>query len=230
VLLRTLFALLLFTVLGETVVHAVAALAQIIVHRQALAAVETELDAAETAAQRSVADAIAAGASPASPNPQAPSPSPTCVARTQNGCTIFAQAAIAFASPEPSSSASPCPSGSCTAYEQENDAVAEGRIDAELAATATSANGSVLASRTARLSFRTLLVAPYALLSGQTDASVADDGTNPGDDAGAAPDGTAAGTLVDVLYRNRTTGATMPANVWRPQVQNDPGPTPAWAP
>ncbi|MBV8489431.1 MAG: hypothetical protein JO199_02795, partial [Candidatus Eremiobacteraeota bacterium] len=75
----------------------------------------------------------------------------------------------------------------------------------------------------------TLRVAPYALLAGELDAS-AGTGALAGNDAGAVPNGTTPGTLIDVLYQNRTSGATLAGNVWRSAVQQDAGAPPAWSP
>jgi hypothetical protein len=228
-LLRTIFALMLFAALAETMVHGVHALAQIALRRQALLAVHDEIAVSTTAARDAIAKAIEAGGDPRSPDPVAPSPSPTCRLHLQDACALEGIATISFAIP-PSAMPSPCPSGACTVYEQANDAVDEGRVDVTISAQATTAGGAVLASRSARLTFRTLRESPYAALAGQADGSIAAGDTVPGDDAGAAPKGAAPGTLIDVLYENAVTGATIPANVWLSQVESRNARRPAWSP
>ena len=74
-------------------------------------------------------------------------------------------------------------------------------------------------------------VAPYAALTGTLDDSLqalAPGGA--GDDAGAVPNGTAPGTLIDVLYENQRTGAMMPANVWHAEIQRQAVTPSAWSP
>lgn len=127
--------------------------------------------------------------------------------------------------------ASPCPSDGCTIYEQGNDAVTEGRVLTYVSAEAISPGGTILASRDARLVFRTWRVAPYAALTGTLDQSI--EGLAPGgagDDGGAVPNGTAPGTLIDVLYENQRTGATTPANVWHAEIQRQAVTPPDWSP
>lgn len=228
-LLRTLFVLVLFAALSETIVHGAHAMAQTLLRREAAAAVRQELAAATAQSRASIAAAIAAGADPRDALPAAPSPSATCAIVTAAGCALQAKAAITFSVASPSASA--CPSDGCTVYEQDNDAVTEGRVIADVRAQASSANGTILASRDARLTFRTWRVAPYAALTGTLDASleaVAPAGA--GDDGGAVPSGTAPGTLIDVLYENQRTGATIPANVWHAEIQRQAVTPSAWSP
>ena len=214
-LLRTLFALLLFAALAETIVHGIHALAQVTLHRQALLAVHGEIASATTAARDALARAIAGGADPRSPDPSPLPPTTICRLHIGSVCALAGRATIAFSSPGPAPS--PCPSDACSVYEQENDSVAEGRIDATVVAQALSNDGDVLASRVHHVTFRTLRVAPYAAMAGEGDATSA--ASLAGDDAGAAPIGAAPGTLIDVLYENARTGATMPANVWHAQAE-----------
>jgi len=229
VLLRTLFVLVLFAALSETIVHGAHALAQALLRREAAVAVRQELAAATAQARASIAGAIAAGADPRDAVPAAPSPSATCAIVTPAGCALQAKAAVTFSIASPS--ASPCPSDGCTVYEQDNDAVTEGRVIADVRAQASSAGGTILASRDARLTFRTWRVAPYAALAGTLDTSL--EALNPagaGDDGGAVPNGTAPGTLIDVLYENQRTGATIPANVWHAEIQRQAVTPSAWSP
>jgi hypothetical protein len=232
-LLRTLFMLLLFATLAETVVHGVGALAQAALRREVLVAVHDQIATSTTLTREAIARAIAAGADPRAPNPEPPSPLPACRLRGREGCAIEGIATVSFDgaidSPE---TPSPCPSAACTIYQQANDAVDEGLVDATIRAAAIAPSGATLASRAARVRFRTLGVAPFASLVGQADASLdaIAGGSGAGDDGGAAPNGAAPGTFIDVLFENAATGATMPANVWRSQEQSAYRPPPAWSP
>ncbi len=223
-LLRTLFALVLFTALAETALHGVHALAQAAVRREALVAVRAEIAGATGAARDAVAQAIMAGGDPRRLDPQPPPPLAGCRVRVGDACALQGRATVGFAL-EPT--ASPCPQSGCVVYEQGNDAVVEGRIEATIAAQALAPSGAVLASRVQKVVFRTLRVPPYAALAGQSDATAA--AGAPGDDAGAAPTGASPGTLVDVIYQNAVTGAAIPANVWRATAESRDGAT-AWKP
>jgi len=225
-----LFVLVLFAALSETIVHGAHALAQALLRREAALAVRQQLAASTSQARESIAAAIKAGADPRDVLPAAPSPSATCAISSSTGCAIEAKATVSF-SMGGAASASPCPSDGCTIYEQGNDAVTEGRVIADVTAEAVSPGGAVLASRDTRLTFRTWRVAPYTALTGTLDQSI--DGLAPGgagDDGGAVPNGTAPGTLIDVLYENQRTGATTPANVWHAEIQRQAITTPAWSP
>ncbi|MBV8153940.1 MAG: hypothetical protein JO160_00285 [Candidatus Eremiobacteraeota bacterium] len=229
-LLRTVFVLMLLFALSETMVHGAHALAQVTLRRQASVAVHDALLRAVAAARTAVAGAIAAGGDPRDLVPVAPSPVPACAVTTPAGCVLTATAWIAF-SPMPAPAASPCADDGCTVYQQGNDSVAEGRLQVSVAARATGPDGTVLATRSERVTFRTFRIAPYAALAGDLDGSLealAPEGQ--GDDGGAVPNGTAPGTLIDVTYENRDTGASMPANVWQPNVQRPADAPPPWAP
>jgi hypothetical protein len=230
VLIRTLFIVALFGVVAETIVHGANALAQVALRRAAASSVQRQMESATTEVQRALAQAIEAGGDPQNLDPTVPAPKATCVLAAAAGCALEGRSVVTFAS-DPLPSASPCPAQRCTIYLQDDDAVGEGRVTASIAAQARAANGVVLASRDETVTFRTFRVAPYAALAGSLDASLLRlSGAGEGDDGGAAPDGTAPGSLIDVLYENRTTKKTMPANVWRSQVQR-PGTTPeAWSP
>jgi hypothetical protein len=231
VLLRTLFVLVLFTALSETIVHGAHALAQSLLQREAAMATRQELAATATQARAAIAAVIASGVDPRDAVPAAPSPVATCVVTAAtDGCALEATATIAFSASAPST-ASPCPSDGCTIYEQNNDAVTEGRTTADVTAKAVTSSGAILAARSQRLVFRTWRVAPYAALGGAVDESLEGVGqAGAGDDGGAVPNGTAPGTLIDVLYENQRTGATMPANVWHPEIQTQAVTPPVWSP
>lgn len=230
-LLRTLFLLTMLSALAETFVHGVHALAQATLRREAATAVRAELLSATTQARDAVARAIEAGGDPRKLVPVVPALAPVCRLRIRGRCAIEGVAKIAFDAAAAGSPGTPvpCPSSDCTIYLQANDAVAEGRIAATIRAQALAATGAVLAARTARVSFRTLRVEPFATLAGQQDVSMPGI-TVPGDDGGAAPYDAAPGTLIDVRYENAVTGASVPANVWRSQVQSEEAPPPPWFP
>lgn len=229
-LLRTLFIIALFAVVAETIVHGVHAIAQIALRRSAASGLQRQFESATTAAQRSLALAIEAGGDPQNLAPTAPAPAATCILAAANGCAVDGRATISFTT-SALPSATPCASGACTIYVQDNDAVDEGRVRATIAAQAMAANGAVLASRSETLTFRTFRVAPYAALAGSLDGSLLRlAGSGVGDDGGAAPNGTAPGSLIDVIYENRATKKSMPANVWRSQVERFSAVREAWSP
>jgi hypothetical protein len=230
VLLRTLFLLFLFAALGETLVHGAHALAQVTLRREAAVAVHTALLRGVAEARTAIAGAIAAGADPRAVSPVAPAPAATCTLGSSNGCALQTTVKVSFAL-APAATASPCASGWCTVYRQGNDEVDEGRIEAAISAESAAAGGQILASRAERIAFRTWRVAPYAALVGDLDSSVeALAPAGQGDDGGAPPSGAAPGTLIDVTYENRNTGASMPANVWQPDVQRPAAVPPPWSP
>jgi hypothetical protein len=228
VLLRTLFAIALLSALAETMLHAVDALAQSALRRQALLSLHDEVANATSAAHNAIAASIAAGADPRSPDPSPPAIQPTCSLRVRDSCAIEGVAVVRFTAAT-QATASPCPDDGCTVYRQEDDAVDEGRIDVTIAARARAHDGAVLASRDVRLTFRTLRVSPYAALTGQADVTAGVDERS-GNDAGAAPMGAAPGTLIDVVYENAVTGAKIPANVWHAQTERKRGAPAAWKP
>ena len=227
-LLRTLFAIALLLALAETMLHAVNALAQGALRRQALMSVHDEVANATSAAHNAIAAPIAAGADPRSPDPSPPAIQPRCSLRVSGTCAILGVAVVRFSAP-PQALGSPCPDDRCTVYRQEDDAVDEGRIDVTIAARARAHDGALLASRDVRLTFRTLRVTPYAALTGQLDVTAGAEEPS-GNDAGAAPMGAAPGTLIDVVYENAVTGAKIPANVWHAQTERERGAPAAWKP
>jgi hypothetical protein len=230
VLLRTLFIVGLFAVVAETIVHGAHALAQIALRRSAASGVQRQFESATTAAQRSLVAAIEAGGDPQNLAPVAPAPAATCILASANGCAVNGRATISFTTAA-SPSATPCASGACTIYVQDNDAVDEGRIHATIAAQSLAPNGAVLASRSETVTFRTFRVAPYAALAGSLDGSLLRlAGSGDGDDGGAAPNGTAPGSLIDVIYENRATKKSIPANVWHSQVERIDAVHEAWSP
>jgi hypothetical protein len=230
VLLRTLFLIALFAVVAETVVHGAHALAQIALRRTAANAVAREFESATTEVQRTLAAAIAAGGDPQNLVLAAPAPAATCVLASASGCALEGRSTISL-SATASPAATPCANGACTVYVQNDDAVDEGRVRATIAAQALAPNGAVLAQRSDAVTFRTFRVAPYAALAGSLDGSLLRlAGAGDGDDGGAVPNGTAPGSLIDVVYQNRASKKTMPANVWGSLVQQAGTVPEAWSP
>jgi len=115
---------------------------------------------------------------------------------------------------------------------QANDAVDEGRVAAAVDVVARGASGRVLGERQVRIVFRTLHAAPWALVSGNVDAAFesAHETDEPGDDGGLMPAPSSPGSLIDVVYRNGTTGAEIPANVWRAATPAQDSGGAAWSP
>lgn len=225
-LVRTLFAVAFVALLAESMLHGTYALAQHQLRARALLVVHDEIAAATTAARDAVAKAVASGADPRSPNASPPPAISVCRLRVGRTCSLEGRASVVFSTPL-SATPSPCPSDACAAYEQENDVVSEGRVDAAIEAQAIEPGGALLAARAQVVTFRTMRVAPFAMLAGQSDTTSADGSA--GDAAGAVPFGSTPGTLIDVRYRNAVTGATIPANVWRSQFETERAPA-AWKP
>ena len=217
-LLRAMFLLALISLLGETIVHGAGALAQSSLRFRALSAARTEIAAAISNEQASIAQAIASKTDPRSV--PLPSPEPTCVFSDGANCSIQAQAQLSLASAEPSATPSACPEASCTIYLQGNDNVAEGRLAVNVFANVTASDGTVLASRSATVTFRTFNTAPYATLAGSLDATLDDIARGENGDDGGATNGSA--TLVNVEYLNASdpSATPIPGNVWRPQDQH----------
>ncbi|HUY40304.1 MAG TPA: hypothetical protein VMV82_01890 [Candidatus Dormibacteraeota bacterium] len=195
-LLRVLFLCGAVVVLGETLLQAAASLAvSALQHRGATAAAHAFADA-EQLAQATIAAAMAAGATPPASLP----PTQTCVTSDAAGCTMSARTRVTLATPVPT----PCPSAGCNTYLQENDAVDEGRIVASIATTIALRSGAPIAARDGSVLFRTLRAPPYAVASGALDGTLDDSESGAGDTAG----------LIQVVYQDAVSGATMPANVW----------------
>jgi hypothetical protein len=173
---------------------------------------ETEL-AAERA-RRALALWIAGGNEPARAMPPGVAVEPRCVLRAAKACAVEASASIEWSTPQPPR-ASPCPDGACTAYDQANDLVSEGRVEATLFVETREPSGVMLARRTTQLRFRTWHAAPFAALDGRGDETFSSEFDDSGDDGGAS--GTD-GTLVTTIFRNALTGSTMPANVWNERI------------
>lgn len=206
-LLRILFLCIAIAVLGETLLQASVSLALAAFHRQGIAAANAEFTDAVSVALEAIASAIAAGGSPPA---MLPSVAPTCAAVSDDGCALAAAATIALANPSPV----PCASSGCGIYLHGNDSVAEGRMGIVVDATAFSSMGGVVTTRSGTVVFRTLRVAPYAIPDGVLDATLDEPAGAAGDSGGSIPTSTSSGTLIDVVYHNAQSGATLPANVW----------------
>jgi hypothetical protein len=209
VLLRTIFLLAFLAVLGETIAYGAMALAQAQLRQRALDA--TKLAFANGV--RSVQEALANGT--------APLPAATCAYANAGGCAITVTTSFATAPPSPA--ASSCPGTPCAIVLQRNTAVSEGRAAFTITATASSASGGTLATRSSLIAFRTFAAAPYAALVGSADGSfnaLANGG--PGDDAGNAA------TLIDVELDASTGGSSVAGNVWQSAIEAPAQAAPAW--
>lgn len=221
-LLRVIAVCFASAVLAETMLQGTAALATATLHRQAIAAARSAFAAAAENAQQTIAAAVSAGAAiPAT----LPSAAPACVVTSSGTCLLSATVGVSLATPQPTA----CPSSGCAAYAQGNDAIGEGRAVATIVATISNAAGRTLAVRGGSVVFRTVRVAPYAMIAGVLDATLDDAESGPGDAAGIVPGAVSQGTLVDVVYENAVTGAIMPANVWSGLAPSAPT-SPNWSP
>jgi hypothetical protein len=214
VLLRALFAIGLMCALLEPAVRSAAGGAVAALHARAAIAAGDETGFAVARARFTLARWVAAGNDAGAALPPNAQLSAQCVVRNGDHCAIQSEATITWSTPG-APRATPCPNESCTAYDQANDDVSEGRVEAAVVVTAVEAGGVALATRTTRVRFRTWRVAPYAALDGRGDGTFSPDFEDAGDDGGAT-DGT--GTLATTVYRNAVTGATIPANVWRQRI------------
>ena len=212
-LLRMMFLLALLAVLGETIVHGAASLAQAALRQRALDAARAAFVSGVRAAQASVVQDVM------------PVPIATCVFADANGCEINVQTTIAVVTPAASPEATACPGTPCTVILQGNTAVNEARTAFTISSVVSSANGATLAARSGTVAFRTFATPPYASIVGGSDATL---------DAllqsGAADDAGGSGTLITVEYEPSGGGAGTPGNVWQPLLENPAAPAPAWEP
>ena len=210
-LLRTLFLLALLAVIGETIVHGAASLAQVGLRQRAL-------DTARAAFVSGVHTAQSAAVAR-----RVPSPTATCAFADANGCEINVQ--TTFATPTPASAPTPaaCPGTACTVVLQANSAVGEARATYVISSVVSAASGATLAARTGTVSFRTFATAPYASIVGSTDGTLdALMNAGTGDDAGAT------NTLITVEYDVSGGGGATAGNVWQPVVESPASAAPAW--
>jgi hypothetical protein len=198
VLLRALFAIGLMCALLEPALRSAAAGAVAALHARAAVAAGDETGFAVARGRFALARWVAEGNDAGVALPPNVRFGARCALRNGDECAIRSDAMVTWSLPE-APRATPCPNDACAAYDQANDDVSEGRVEAVVVVTAAGAGGVVPATRTTRVRFRTWRVAPYAAFDGRGD--------------GGATDG--AGTLATTVYRNALTGATIPANVWR---------------
>lgn len=160
---------------------------------------------------------------------------PECV-DDRNPCGFTSSAEV---SPQLADSDSPAPCDSdwaCANNEQRGTYVTERRIVATISVTVQSGDGSILGSREADVTLRTLSVPPYVAIAGardRTSDASASAGFPPGEDAGrppatanpcaAGPPGTSADTVVRVAYENAQTGACSNASAWRSSAYSNRG-------
>lgn len=220
-LLRTVFLLALLAVLGETIVHGAASLAQSALRQRALDAARVAFVSGVRAAQASVAQSVAAN--PQTSSFAAPAPIATCAYADANGCEINVQTSFAAPSAAPSPSPSSCPGTACTIVLQSNSTVSEARASFVIASVVSAASGATLASRSGVVAFRTFAAPPYASIVGGTDATLdALINGGAGDDAGAS------NTLITVEYNASGGGSSTAGNVWQPVIESPASAAPAW--
>jgi hypothetical protein len=205
------FLLAFLAVIGETIVHGAASLAQAALRQRAL-------DVARTAFVTGVRAAQAAVAQDGTPSPIA-----TCVYSGSDGCEIDVQTTFATPTPPPAPTPGACPGTACTVVLQGNSAVGEARASFVISSVVSAASGAQLASRIGVVTFRTFATAPYASIVGSTDGTLdalMNGGT--GDDAGAA------NTLITVEYDLNGSGEATAGNVWQSVIENPTVAAPAW--
>ena len=212
-LLRTMFLLVLVTVLGETIVHGAASLALAALRQRAIDTARIAFISGTRAAQASIAQAVA------------PAPIATCAFADVNGCEINVVTTITPAAPSAAPASTACPGTPCTVELQSNSAVSESRATFLISSVVRSASGATLAVRSGTVAFRTFATPPYAAIIGGSDATL-----DALIGAGAADDAGAANTLITVEYQPATGGATTVGNVWQPLVESPASAAPAWEP
>jgi len=186
----TILRALFFAAVAAAIAQSFAALALTLARTESLhaarAAARDALGAAPVTVQQIVASRIALGSDPLA----AIAPIVRCTALGKLPCALRATTSMTLR-----------PSGA-GAILQNNAVVEEARIDVSLRSVVTDSAGSavVVAHRLALL--RTFAEPPYASYEGDAES------------AGIAPSSSGAGTLVDVIYRNIKSGASIPGNVW----------------
>ena len=220
-LLRTIFLLTLLAVLGETIVHGAASLAQAALAQRALDAARVAFVSGVRTAQTSIAQTLAAN--PQTSTFMAPAPIATCAYADTSGCEIEVQTTFAAPSAAPAPSPSSCPSNACTIELQSNSAVSEARAAFVISSVVSAASGATLASRSGMIAFRTFATPPYASIVGGTDATLdALINGGAGDDAGAP------NTLISVEYDAGGGGSGTAGNVWQAVIESPASAAPAW--
>jgi len=221
-LLRTLYLVAFLGALAEVCVHGAAALARAGFERHVQVAMRTALSGAVAATASSLATAQGSNVAVTLPTPFA-----TCYDARSSGCAIRVAVVISTPAPVVAATPSSCPQTDCTIYLQANSAVAESRFLTHLTATATAANGDVIALRSGDVAFRTFASPPYVSLAGSLDATLdAIENGGVGDDGGNA---NAAGTLVNVEYApSGVSGSSISGNVWRALDEHPATNAPPW--
>lgn len=160
---------------------------------------------------------------------------PECV-DGENPCAFTSSAEI---SPQFGDADSPAPCDSdwaCANNEQYGRYVTERRIVAKISVAVQGGDGSILATREADVTLRTLNAPPYVALAGARDRTSdvsAAAGFPPGEDAGRPPatanpcaagsPGVSADTVVRVAYENAQSGACSDASAWRSSAYSNRG-------
>jgi hypothetical protein len=221
-LLRTLFLVVFLGILAEVAVHGAAALARATLETHVRQGLRSALSSAVAAVESSIASSGGSTASIALPTPMA-----TCFDTRSAVCAIAVTVVATIPSPVASASPATCPQTDCTVYLQGNSTVAESRFVVRLTATASAANGDVVASRSGDVAFRTFASAPYVSPAGSLDETlntIADGGV--GDDGGNE---SAAGSLVNVEYLpSGANGPAISGDVWRTLEEHPATNAPPW--
>ncbi|MGC8484254.1 MAG: hypothetical protein ACP5O6_01270 [Candidatus Baltobacteraceae bacterium] len=198
----TILRALLFAAFASAIAGSFAALALALARSESLhaarAAARDALTAAPMLVQATVAARIAGGANPLASIP----PIERCTAIGTTPCALHATTSVALQA------------GSSASILQNNALIGEARIVVAMRSVVTDEAGrlSTIATRTAFL--RTFAEPPFATYEGD------------GESGGLAP-GLASGTLVDVLYRDIQSGASISGNVWStPQSAPSSAPAP----
>ena len=210
-LLRTMFLLALLAVVGETIVHGAASLAQVALQQRALDVARTAFVSGVHAAQAAVLQG------------ETPAPTATCAYADAKGCEIDVRTTFATPTPAAPPTPSACPGTNCTVVLQANSAVGEARASFLISSVVSAASGAQLASRTGMVTFRTFGSAPYAAIAGGTDGTL--DALMNG---GTADDAGAANTLITVEYDLSGGSGATAGNVWQPVIESPASVAPAW--
>jgi hypothetical protein len=153
---------------------------------------------------------------------------PACV-DDRNPCGFTGSAQVWAQFGDSDSSPAPCDADSaCANNEQRNAYVAERRIVGTISVAVQAGDGSILATRQADVTLRTLNAPPYVAIAGTRDGTidgVSDNELPPGEDAGRPPatanpcapgsPGASDDTVVRAAYENAQTGACSDASAWR---------------
>ncbi len=186
----TLLRALFFAAIALAIAESFAVLALTLARSESLhaarAAARNALGAAPVLVQASIASRIASGSDPLLPI----SAIASCAAIGATPCALRSTTSVTLR-----------PGGSESIL-QSNALIGEARILVSLRTVVTDGAGRLAAIATRTALLRTFARPPYATYEGDAESG------------GLAPSALAPGTLVDVLYRNIRSGASISGNVW----------------